>query len=232
MLSTTGYSEKGGFSVGSYTECMLKRKVIQKAGRVILLMDRSKLGRTLPFTFAELEDIDVFICDGPLPQLRAAAPGRPRGAGGGLNPPPGDGVLSPLPGLASLAGLCYSDGHGYDANFGKSQAPPGQLYVAVYRRPMGRRLRGDEKRPGRHPGELPAGHALLHWGAGPLLYLFSKTHPLNKRVLLGGVATGFFMYAAFATQTYGLMFTTAGKNALITAVYVVLVPLVRGPGGA
>ena len=73
VLSTTGYSEKGGFSVGSYTECMLKRKVIQKAGRVILLMDRSKLGRTLPFTFAELEDIDVFICDGPLPQLRAAA---------------------------------------------------------------------------------------------------------------------------------------------------------------
>ena len=73
VLSTTGYSEKGGFSVGSYTECMLKRKVIQKAGRVILLMDRSKLGRTLPFTFAELEDIDVFICDGPLPQLQAAA---------------------------------------------------------------------------------------------------------------------------------------------------------------
>lgn len=73
VLSTTGYSEKGGFSVGSYTESMLKRKVIQKAGRVILLMDRSKLGRTLPFTFAELEDIDVFICDGPLPQLRSAA---------------------------------------------------------------------------------------------------------------------------------------------------------------
>ena len=64
-------------------------------------------------------------------------------------------------------------------------------------------------------------------GALGLCYtLFSKTHPLNKRVLLGGVATGFFMYAAFATQTYGLMFTTAGKNALITAVYVVLVPLV------
>ena len=73
VLSTSGYSEKGGFSVGSYTESMLKRKVIQKAGRVIMLMDRSKLGRTLPFTFAELEDIDVFICDGPLPELQAAA---------------------------------------------------------------------------------------------------------------------------------------------------------------
>ena len=36
---------------------------------------------------------------------------------------------------------------------------------------------------------------------------------------------GFLIYASFATQTYGLARTTAGKNALITAVYVVLVPL-------
>lgn len=64
-------------------------------------------------------------------------------------------------------------------------------------------------------------------GALGLSYtLFSKKHPLEKRTLLGGLVTGFCMYAAFATQTYGLMYTTAGKNALITAVYVVLVPAV------
>ncbi|MEA5059128.1 MAG: DMT family transporter [Candidatus Pelethousia sp.] len=63
-------------------------------------------------------------------------------------------------------------------------------------------------------------------GALGLSYsLFSKKHPLEKRTLLGGLVTGFFLYTAFAAQTYGLMFTTAGKNALITAVYVVLVPL-------
>lgn len=74
VLSTSGYSEKGGFSIGSYTESILKRRVIQKAGRVILLMDRTKLGRTLPFTFAGLSDIHVLICDGPLPaELRKAA---------------------------------------------------------------------------------------------------------------------------------------------------------------
>lgn len=74
VLSASGYSEKGGFSIGSYTESMLKRKVISKAGRVMILMDRSKLGRTLPFTFAHLPDVDVFVCDGPLPPgLRAAA---------------------------------------------------------------------------------------------------------------------------------------------------------------
>ena len=64
-------------------------------------------------------------------------------------------------------------------------------------------------------------------GALGLSYtLFSKKHPLEKRTLLGGLITGFLLYGAFAVQTYGLMFTTAGKNALITAVYVVLVPLV------
>lgn len=63
-------------------------------------------------------------------------------------------------------------------------------------------------------------------GALGLSYtLFSKKHPLETRTLLGGLITGFCLYAAFATQTYGLMYTTAGKNALITAVYVVLVPI-------
>lgn len=64
-------------------------------------------------------------------------------------------------------------------------------------------------------------------GALGLSYaLFSKKRPLERRTVLGGLATSFCLYAAFATQTYGLTFTTAGKNALITAVYVVLVPLV------
>ncbi|MDR0841499.1 MAG: DMT family transporter [Christensenellaceae bacterium] len=64
-------------------------------------------------------------------------------------------------------------------------------------------------------------------GALGLSYtLFSKTHKVSRRTLLGGLVTGFFLYTAFAAQTYGLLYTTVGKNALITAVYVVLVPLV------
>lgn len=72
VLSASGYSQKGGFSIGSYTESLLKRRAIEKAGRVILLMDRSKLERTLPFTFASLADIHVLICDGPLPEALLA----------------------------------------------------------------------------------------------------------------------------------------------------------------
>ena len=63
-------------------------------------------------------------------------------------------------------------------------------------------------------------------GALGLCYtLFSKKRPINRRTLFAGLITGFCLYSAFAVQTYGLMYTTAGKNALITAVYVVLVPL-------
>ncbi len=39
-----------------------------------------------------------------------------------------------------------------------------------------------------------------------------------------GAVLGFLLYLAYAVQTWGLLYTTASKNALITSVYVVLVP--------
>lgn len=39
-----------------------------------------------------------------------------------------------------------------------------------------------------------------------------------------GAVLGFLLYAAYAVQTWGLIYTTASKNALITSIYVVLVP--------
>ena len=41
--------------------------MISKAAKVVMLMDNSKIGRSLPFTFAHLSDIDMLICDAPLP---------------------------------------------------------------------------------------------------------------------------------------------------------------------
>ena len=54
--------------------------------------------------------------------------------------------------------------------------------------------------------------------------LFTKG-PVTFEKIKAGANLGLYIYGAFAVQTYGLMFTTAGKNALITAFYVVLVPL-------
>ncbi len=68
FMGTSGYSVKSGFTSGSQSESLLKRRVIEKASQVVMLMDHSKLGRSLPFTFATLSDIDVLICDTTLPE--------------------------------------------------------------------------------------------------------------------------------------------------------------------
>ncbi len=63
FMAASGFSLASGFSNGSQAECQLKRKVIQKAAHIVLLMDSSKLDKNLTFTFASLRDIDVLICD-------------------------------------------------------------------------------------------------------------------------------------------------------------------------
>ena len=72
LMSPSGFSLRNGFTSGSQSESMLKRAVIAKAAKVVMLMDTSKLGRSLPFTFATLADIDMLICDSPLPPDVAA----------------------------------------------------------------------------------------------------------------------------------------------------------------
>lgn len=67
MLSSSGLSGKSGFTGGNYAECELKRAVVEKADHVIMLMDSSKIGRSLPYTFCGLDKVSVLICDNPLP---------------------------------------------------------------------------------------------------------------------------------------------------------------------
>ena len=43
---------------------------------------------------------------------------------------------------------------------------------------------------------------------------------------MGGGLLGLCVICAYLFQTYGLSFTTPGKNAFLTAVYVILVPLI------
>ena len=49
--------------------------------------------------------------------------------------------------------------------------------------------------------------------------------PWNKRDFKAGVVLGSFIFLGFFLQTLGLQYTTAGKQAFFTAIYVVLVPL-------
>ncbi len=56
-------------------------------------------------------------------------------------------------------------------------------------------------------------------------FLFKRLKKQSLRDIIRGCLLGVVMYAAYAVQTYGLMYTTAGQNAFLTAIYVVLVPL-------
>lgn len=59
------------------------------------------------------------------------------------------------------------------------------------------------------------------------LSLFSIKRFKNKTVRdwINGFVTGLFLFSAYLTQTIGCNYTTAGKNAFLTTIYVILVPL-------
>lgn len=56
------------------------------------------------------------------------------------------------------------------------------------------------------------------------LIFFKKIKRINKKELIGGFVIGAFLFLGFAFQTIGLKYTTAGKQAFLTAIYVVEVP--------
>jgi DeoR/GlpR family transcriptional regulator of sugar metabolism len=66
FIATSGFSSESGFTNAYINECELKRKVMQRAKKVIVLMDHTKINRSLPYTFADTEDVDVIITDRPM----------------------------------------------------------------------------------------------------------------------------------------------------------------------
>lgn len=67
FLGASGYTEEGGFTCGKEDEMLVKRLMIKKAGKKVLLMDSSKCGKILPYTFGDMRDIDYIVSDGQLP---------------------------------------------------------------------------------------------------------------------------------------------------------------------
>ena len=63
FVVASAYSKGCGFSCGNDGEATIKNLVCQRARKVALLVDSSKIDSVLPFTFAKEEDIDYFICD-------------------------------------------------------------------------------------------------------------------------------------------------------------------------
>jgi DeoR family transcriptional regulator, fructose operon transcriptional repressor len=67
FMATSGYSLENGFTSGSIEESEIKRMVLTKAKTRVMLMDVTKAARVLPFTFAEMENIEYLISDSELP---------------------------------------------------------------------------------------------------------------------------------------------------------------------
>jgi len=63
VMSASGFSLDRGFTVSNRYECLLKKKVLERAKKTIVLMDSSKINKDLTFTFAYLDDIDYWVCD-------------------------------------------------------------------------------------------------------------------------------------------------------------------------
>ena len=57
-----------------------------------------------------------------------------------------------------------------------------------------------------------------------LIACLPKLKKLDKRYVTGGCLMGLCLAAAYILQTYGLVYTTPGKNAFLTTTYCILVP--------
>ncbi|MBQ7164211.1 MAG: DeoR/GlpR transcriptional regulator [Clostridia bacterium] len=68
IMATSAYSYSDGFSCAVREEAELKSFVISRAKKRVMLLDSSKLGKSLSYTFAKMENIDVLVVDEYFPQ--------------------------------------------------------------------------------------------------------------------------------------------------------------------
>lgn len=68
LLSPSGFALRSGFTGGNFNESELKRIVVEKARLVVMLMDASKIDKSLPYTFCHLQQVHVLITDVSLPE--------------------------------------------------------------------------------------------------------------------------------------------------------------------
>ena len=68
FMGGSGFDERAGFSVGSQLDCRLKQAAISRSRRVVIMLDSSKFGVMLPYSYASLDDVDVVISDAEFPE--------------------------------------------------------------------------------------------------------------------------------------------------------------------
>lgn len=74
FIGVSGCSADAGFTCGTEGDMLVKRKVIQKSRTSVVMCSKEKFSCLMPYTFAELSEVDYLITEGALPeQFRSAA---------------------------------------------------------------------------------------------------------------------------------------------------------------
>ena len=68
FIGVSGCSAEAGFTCGTESDMVVKRKVIEKARTSVVLCDSAKYSRLMPYTFARFEDVDYLISDASVPE--------------------------------------------------------------------------------------------------------------------------------------------------------------------
>lgn len=68
LLSASAFTLENGFSCGTQNESDLLHVIRQKSRSLYMMLDSSKIGKIKPYTFAQIEDIDVLITDENFPE--------------------------------------------------------------------------------------------------------------------------------------------------------------------
>ena len=68
IISASAFTPENGFSCGSQVEADLLRLVRKKAKFLYMMLDSSKIGKIMPYTFARPNDINVLITDENFPE--------------------------------------------------------------------------------------------------------------------------------------------------------------------
>ncbi len=63
FICVTRYSSTTGFTCESLEDCELKRKAIEKAKKIVVLMDSSKLEKKGTYTICQLDQVDALVSD-------------------------------------------------------------------------------------------------------------------------------------------------------------------------
>ena len=73
FIGVSGCSVDAGFTCGTESDMLVKRLVIHKARRSVVMCGTEKLSCLMPYTFANLSDVDYLISDEPMPESFAQA---------------------------------------------------------------------------------------------------------------------------------------------------------------